>query len=113
MDAFALVTALEARYARVLDLTAEQEAWLRDGTLDSMPALLLAKAEEVDQAGALLGRLRDAPGDRGASAFRAAVERLETVIARVVAAEERCRAFSPRTPPAASRAQASAAYQRR
>ncbi len=112
MDALALVADIEAHYALVLALTAEQEARLRAGDLDDLPALLLAKAEEVDRANALVASLREAPGSQDPDAYRAAMGQLGATMARVVAAEERCRALSPAAPPAAPRARAAAAYRR-
>ncbi|MHB8763957.1 MAG: hypothetical protein ACYDA8_06425 [Deferrisomatales bacterium] len=110
MDPLDTLTEVEALYGRVHDLAREQEDRLRAGDLGGLPALLAAKAAAVDQAQGLLADLRGRAFDRSAPTLQAALGRLAATVARVVEAEDRCRALVPAQPPAAPRARVAAAY---
>jgi len=112
MDLFDALTQLERLYEGVLRLAEEQESCLSARQLERLPTLLARKDGAVAEAQSLLLRLKAGGEDLGAPSAQEGLVRIGALLARVVAAEERCRALAPARPTTAPRAHAAAAYGR-
>ena len=104
------LTTIETLYARVLELTRDQERSLRGGDLAELQALLLTKDEALAAAQRLLGQFKAEGGDPASAATRETLGRIGALLRELVAAEERCRALAPSGAVAPSPRQVTAAY---
>lgn len=98
MDTQAILQQVESLYRRILELTLRQEALLAGDDASELPAVVSEKFALLDGAQKLLSAI-DPDEDRSSPLFQKGVEALRSVLAEVVASEERCKVFVP--PPAA------------
>lgn len=110
MDPIETLNQIEAQYRRILGLVRRQETCVKIGSFTSLPSLLSEKAEILAEARGLTARAQEAEIERASPAFQAGLARVASVLAEVVAAEDRCREFVPPDPPTPPRRQALAAY---
>ncbi|MBE0618492.1 MAG: hypothetical protein IH608_11285 [Proteobacteria bacterium] len=110
MAPLATLTTIETLYARVLELTRDQEHSLRGGDLADLQSLLLAKDAALAEAQRLLGHFKAEGGDPASSVARETLGRIGVLLRELVAAEERCRALAPSGAVAPSPRQVAAAY---
>lgn len=114
MDPTNPLSQVEALYRQVLSLTLRQEECLAAGTFDTLPAIVGEQMEILGRAEALLYAVGHST-DRSDQGFQEGIQRLASILADVVASEERCKGFAPPPPAPVKPPQARvlAAYGRR
>ena len=103
---------IEQLYAQVLDLTQEQERCLRSGDLTPLPRILEQKTRVLNRAHDLTVQMMGTTADRESPGFQQALNRVGSILAQMVSAEDRCQSLVPTPPKPQGRQQAAAAYGR-